>query len=97
MRGPLNESHGILPAGVKFLAGVDEVGRGPLAGDVVTAAVILPADHGIEGLADSKVLSVQQSDGKNLYKDIIGRASLLVCGTFQQWLKSIALIYCRRH
>ena len=38
------------PANIKFLAGVDEVGRGPLAGDVVTAAVILPANHGIEGL-----------------------------------------------
>ena len=45
------------PAGVKLLAGVDEVGRGPLAGDVVTAAVILPASHPIEGLADSKALS----------------------------------------
>ena len=61
------------PAGVKFLAGVDEVGRGPLAGDVVTAAVILPADHGIEGLADSKALSSRQRE--NLYKDIISRAS----------------------
>ena len=42
------------PSGVKWLAGVDEVGRGPLAGDVVTAAVILPQNHGIEGLADSR-------------------------------------------
>jgi len=39
------------------IAGVDEVGRGPLAGDVVAAAVILPSDHGIVGLADSKKLS----------------------------------------
>ena len=61
------------PAGVKYLAGVDEVGRGPLAGDVVTAAVILPDNHGIEGLADSKALSSRQRE--NLYKDIIGRAS----------------------
>ena len=61
------------PAGVKYLAGVDEVGRGPLAGDVVTAAVILPADHGIEGLADSKVLSDRQRE--NLYKDITSRAT----------------------
>ena len=60
------------PAGVKWLAGVDEVGRGPLAGDVVTAAVILPANHGIEGLADSKVLSSRQRE--NLYLDIVGRA-----------------------
>ncbi len=61
------------PAGVKCLAGVDEVGRGPLAGDVVTAAVILPDNHGIEGLDDSKALSSRQRE--SLYKDIIGRAS----------------------
>jgi len=40
-----------------LLAGVDEVGRGPLAGDVVTAAVILEANKPIEGLADSKKLT----------------------------------------
>jgi ribonuclease HII len=40
-----------------LLAGVDEVGRGPLAGDVVTAAVILDPDKPIEGLADSKKLT----------------------------------------
>lgn len=40
-----------------LLAGVDEAGRGPLAGPVVTAAVILPPDHGIDGLNDSKLLT----------------------------------------
>lgn len=40
-----------------FIAGVDEVGRGPLVGAVVTAAVILDSTHPIEGLADSKKLS----------------------------------------
>ncbi|WP_088331676.1 ribonuclease HII [Lacimicrobium sp. SS2-24] len=40
-----------------LIAGVDEVGRGPLVGDVVTAAVILDARHPIEGLMDSKKLS----------------------------------------
>lgn len=39
------------------IAGVDEVGRGPLVGDVVTAAVILDPDTPIEGLMDSKKLS----------------------------------------
>jgi ribonuclease HII len=43
--------------GYRFVAGVDEVGRGPLAGPVVAAAVLLGCDHGIEGLADSKQLS----------------------------------------
>ena len=44
------------------IAGVDEVGRGPLAGDVVAAAVVLGLDHGIEGLADSKKLSEKKRD-----------------------------------
>ena len=39
------------------IAGVDEAGRGPLAGPVVAAAVILPEGHGIDGLDDSKKLS----------------------------------------
>ena len=38
-------------------AGVDEVGRGPLIGSVVAAAVVLPQRHGIGGLRDSKKLS----------------------------------------
>ena len=44
----------------KLLAGVDEVGRGPLAGDVVTAAVILDPRKPVAGLADSKKLSVNR-------------------------------------
>lgn len=44
-------------AAARHLAGVDEVGRGPLAGDVVAAAVILDARQPIAGLADSKALS----------------------------------------
>lgn len=43
-----------------ILAGTDEVGRGPLAGDVVAAAVILNPDIAIPGLADSKKLSEKQ-------------------------------------
>ena len=42
---------------VNYIAGVDEVGRGPLVGDVVTAAVILDPNKPIAGLADSKKLS----------------------------------------
>ena len=42
---------------VDLIAGVDEVGRGPLVGAVVTAAVILDPNNPIEGLADSKKLS----------------------------------------
>ena len=42
---------------MRLVAGVDEVGRGPLAGAVVAAAVILDPQHAIEGLTDSKKLS----------------------------------------
>ncbi|ENK2325349.1 ribonuclease HII [Vibrio vulnificus] len=45
------------PQGYHCIAGVDEVGRGPLVGDVVTAAVILDPNNPIEGLNDSKKLS----------------------------------------
>lgn len=45
-----------------LLAGVDEVGRGPLAGDVVTAAVILDPENPIEGLRDSKKLSEKKRE-----------------------------------
>ncbi len=42
--------------GFHHIIGVDEVGRGPLAGPVVAAAVMLPKEHGIQGLKDSKQL-----------------------------------------
>ena len=65
----------------KLIAGVDEVGRGPLVGDVVTAAVILDPENPIEGLTDSKKLSekkrlvlAQEIRQKALYWSI-GRAS----------------------
>jgi len=46
----------------KYIAGVDEVGRGPLAGPVVAAAVILDTRHPISGLRDSKKLSEKQRE-----------------------------------
>jgi ribonuclease HII len=52
----------------ELLAGVDEVGRGPLAGDVVAAAVILDPLRPIEGLADSKKLSEKKREA--LYEEI---------------------------
>ena len=55
-----------------LLAGVDEAGRGPLAGPVVAAAVILDDLRPIRGLADSKVLSPKQRD--RLYDQIMAKA-----------------------
>ena len=49
-------------AGKDFIAGVDEVGRGPLAGPVVTAAVILPKDFSLIGVDDSKKLSPKRRE-----------------------------------
>lgn len=46
--------------GVEGIAGIDEAGRGPLAGPVLCAAVILDEARPIAGLADSKTLSVKQ-------------------------------------
>ena len=58
-----------------LLAGVDEAGRGPLAGPVVAAAVILDELQPIKGLADSKVLSPARREA--LYDEI--RAKALCC------------------
>ncbi|WP_054949906.1 ribonuclease HII [Numidum massiliense] len=55
--------------GKTLLAGVDEVGRGPLAGPVVAAAVILPPDAYLPGLNDSKKLSA--SERERLYGEIV--------------------------
>jgi ribonuclease HII len=60
-------------AGALLVAGVDEVGRGPLAGPVVTAAVILDPARPIAGLADSKILTEAKREA--LY-DIITRDAL---------------------
>ncbi len=54
------------------IAGVDEAGRGPLAGDVYAAAVILPPDLIIEGINDSKKLSPKKRE--KLYDEIIEKA-----------------------
>lgn len=54
--------------GIKYIAGVDEVGRGPLAGPVVVAAVIMPIDFRLKGINDSKKLSEKKRN--ELYKEI---------------------------
>lgn len=56
LRDPLRYERSWWDRGVERVAGVDEVGRGPLAGPVVAAAVILPPDVRVEGAADSKAL-----------------------------------------
>ena len=58
--------------GVQYVAGVDEAGRGPLAGPLVIAAVILPRNAFIAGLNDSKQISAAKRD--KLYDEIIAKA-----------------------
>ena len=48
--------------GIVYIAGVDEVGRGPLVGPVVAACVVLPKDYKLEGLTDSKKLTKKQRE-----------------------------------
>ena len=57
---------------IKLVAGVDEVGRGPLAGPVVAAAVIFPPDTIIEGINDSKQLS--EKERETLIPDILKKS-----------------------
>jgi ribonuclease HII len=67
-----------LDLGYKYIAGIDEVGRGPLAGPVVCAAVIMPFDDIIEGVDDSKKLSAKKRD--ELCKKILDKAiSVKIC------------------
>ena len=58
--------------GYQYIAGVDEAGRGPLAGPLVIAAVILPQEVFIAGLNDSKQLSASKRD--LLYEEILAKA-----------------------
>lgn len=58
--------------GFHYIAGVDEVGRGPLAGPVVTAAVILPEDFDLLGVDDSKKLTEKKRE--ELYGKILEKA-----------------------
>ena len=65
-------------SGMKYVAGIDEVGRGPLAGPVVTAAVILPKDCLIPGVNDSKKLSAKKRE--ELYSVIMDKALAVSIG-----------------
>ena len=61
-----------LDGGYKYIAGVDEAGRGPLAGPVYAAAVILPADFYMPEINDSKKLSEKKRE--KLYDEITEKA-----------------------
>ena len=61
--------------GINIIGGVDEVGRGPLIGNVVAACVVLPKNFTLEGLTDSKKLSEKKRDK---YYEIIKKEALAI-------------------
>ena len=61
--------------GIKLIAGVDEVGRGPLIGPVVAAAVILPVNFKLDGLTDSKKLSEKKREA---YYELIKKEAVAI-------------------
>ncbi len=62
----------LLSKGYKYIAGVDEVGRGPLAGDLVVSATIMDLENIVAGVNDSKKLTEKKRE--KLYPDIISHA-----------------------
>ncbi len=64
--------HELIATGLRFIAGIDEVGRGPLAGPVAAAAVVLSADDIPAGLEDSKILDAKTRE--DLFVEITARA-----------------------
>ncbi len=71
--------------GYKLIAGVDEVGRGPLAGPVVCAAVIMPTDQLIDGVTDSKKLTEKK---RKTLSEIIKNKAISYC-IYEIWQDEI--------
>lgn len=81
--------------GYKFICGVDEVGRGPLAGPVVCAAVIMPLDDVIEGVDDSKKLSAKKRE--ILSEKILEKAiACHICAVQPQIIDEINILQATR-
>ena len=78
LRHPLHYERRYWRRGLSAVVGVDEVGRGPLAGPVVAAAVILPQDTMVEGAADSKLLDADAR--KELAHEIVDCAHAVALG-----------------
>lgn len=67
---------------INYICGIDEAGRGPLAGPVVVASVIMPRDSMIEGVNDSKKVSEKKRE--KLYEEIIENAISYSVGIVDQ-------------
>lgn len=85
----------LLNKGCKYICGVDEVGRGPLAGPVVCAAVIMPLDDLVEGVDDSKKLTAKKREilsGQILKKAI----ACHICAVEPQIIDEINILQATR-
>lgn len=71
----LKHEQALRDRGIELIAGIDEAGRGPLAGPVVVAAVILPADFHHDLLTDSKKLSPTQRE--KIHAELTARTDVL--------------------
>ena len=78
LEGMLAYEKELYTQGIQLIAGVDEVGRGPLAGPVVAAAVILPENCKIPGLNDSK--KIPKSKHKEIYEAVLQNAIAIGIG-----------------
>ena len=78
LQDPLEHERGYWSRGFSWIAGVDEAGRGPLAGPGVAAAVVLPRGKAVEGARDSKLLSAGERE--ELYQRIVAEAAAVGVG-----------------
>ncbi len=76
------EEKNLYEKNIKFICGIDEAGRGPLAGPVVVGAVILPENSFIEGVNDSKKISEKKRE--KIYEQIIEEAVAYSVGIVDQ-------------
>ena len=85
----------LISDGAKYICGVDEVGRGPLAGPVVCAAVIMPLDDVITGVDDSKKLSAKKRE--ELSEKILKKAiACHICRIEPQEIDEINILQATR-
>ena len=76
------EENKLYQSGIEYICGIDEAGRGPLAGPVVVGAVILPENSFLEGVNDSKKISEKKRE--KLYEQIIEEAIAYSVGIVDQ-------------
>lgn len=79
-----------LAGGARFVVGVDEVGRGPLAGPVTACAVLLDPDHIPRGLRDSKVLGAARREA--LFDEIMALAEVSVAHATVEEIDSLNIL-----